>query len=195
MPAELAVFSQACARVKDYGFYFFRRCDLAVLDGKITPDIDAAVHMVPQPFQSDVAETDRCLMHMRFRREVFVAKIGSGYGLRYSRKSNQVVYWVHILESWHPDLHHHLYWKFKTDLTPRLFNRLEETAPGLGKQVFEGLKACIKCYSEFCMDRTPIEWNGREKIVCKNTGWNKIGYEHSEYERLWIVLGTLNELI
>jgi hypothetical protein len=40
MPAELMVFSQACARVKDYGFYFSRRCDLAVLDGKITPDIN-----------------------------------------------------------------------------------------------------------------------------------------------------------
>jgi hypothetical protein len=195
MPAELARFSQACARVRNYGFYFFRRCDLAVLDGKTTPDIDAAVHMVPQPFQSDVTETDRRLMQMRFRREMFVANIGSGYGLRYSKKNNQVVYWVHILESYHPDLRHHLYWKFRTDLTPRLLNRLEENIPGLGEQVFEGLKACVQCYSEFCMDRTPIEWNGRDKIVCKNTGWNRIGYEHDAYERLWMVLGTLNELL
>jgi hypothetical protein len=195
MPAELALLSQACARLKDYGFYFFRRCDLAVLDGKTTPDIQAAVHMAPQPFQNDIAETDRRLMHMRFKREMFVANIGSGYSLRYSKKSNQIVYWVRILESWHPDLSHFLYWKFKTDLTPRLLNRLEQTAPGLGEHVFDGLKACIQCYPGFCMDRTLIEWNGTEKTVCKNTGWNRIGYAHDDYERLWMVLDTVNEVV
>jgi hypothetical protein len=196
MPAELAIFSHACARLKDYQFYFFRRCDLAVLDGKTTPDIEAVLQVVPQPFQSEVAETDRRLMQMRFKREIFVANVGSTYFLRYNKKNNQVVYWVRIFENWQPDLHHNLYWKFKTDLTPSLLNRLEETAPGLGVQVFERLKACIRCYPvDYCMDRTPIEWNGREKVVCKNTGWNKIGYEHDNYEKLWAVLSTFNELV
>jgi len=34
---------------------------------------------------------------LRFKREMFVANIGSVYGLRYSKKSNLVVYWVRIL--------------------------------------------------------------------------------------------------
>lgn len=45
------------------------------------------------------------------------------------------------------------------------------------------------------MDRTPIAGDGGEKIVCKNTGWNKIGYDRADDERLWAMLSTLNSLI
>lgn len=196
MPAALTEFATACAQIKDYGFYFFRRCDLEVLQGKTSPDLAAALRMVPQPFQCEVAETDVRLMQMKFRREIFVANYGCVYFIRYSRKDNQVVYWLRILENYQPDLYHHLYWKFKTDLTPRLFDCLEKTTIGLGEQVFDGLKSCIRCYPvEYCMDRTPISWNGKEKIVCKNTGWNKIGHDRSDYESLWTVLSTLNSLL
>ncbi|RPJ52192.1 MAG: hypothetical protein EHM21_00820 [Chloroflexi bacterium] len=195
MPAELAVFSMACARLKPYDFYFFRRCDLGVFDGKTQPDVAAAVRAVPQPFRADVAETDLRLRQMGFKRELFVAGCGSTYALRYNKRSNTVVYWVHILEGWHPDLSHLLYWKWKTDLTPRLFNRLEQIAPGLGERVFAELKACTRCYPGDCMDRTPIEWKGFQKVVCKNSGWNRIGYEPEDYARLLTVLGALNELL
>ncbi len=196
MPSALITFTHACAQVKDYSFYFFRRCDLEVLQGKTKPDFAAAVRMAPQPFQRDVAETDARLMQMKFKREIFIANYGCVYFVRYSRKNDQVVYWLRILEAYQPDLYHHLYWKFKTDLTPRLLDCLETAAPGLGEQVFDGLKGCIRCYpGDYCMDRTPIAWNGREKIVCKNTGWNKIGYDRADYERLWTVLSTINSLI
>jgi hypothetical protein len=195
MPAELVKFSQACARVKTYGYYFFRRCDLGVLDGKIQPDVFAAVRAVPQPYRAEVAETDLSLMQMGFKREIFVLDYGGTYTLRYNRHSDMMVYWVRIREGWQPDLYHFLYWKWKTDLTPRLFNRLEQIAPGFGERVFAELKACTRCYPvDYCMDRTPIEWNGFQKVVCKNHGWNKIGYAPEDYAWQRTVLGTLNEL-
>ncbi len=196
MPAELAEFSRACARMKTYDFYFFRRCDLGILDGKTQPDVPAAVRAVPKPFRAEVAETDLRLMQMGFKREMFVADCGSTYAMRYNKRSDAAVYWVRILEGWHPDLSHFLYWKWKTDLTPRLFDRLEQIAQGFGERVFAELKGCIRCYPvDYCMDRTPIEWKGLQKVVCKNTGWNKIGYEPEDYARLRTVLGALSELL
>ncbi len=60
----------------------------------------------------------------------------SGYSPRYNKRSNQVVYWVRIPESWHLDL----YWTLKTGLAQRLLDRLEDTVAGLGEHVF----ACLK---------------------------------------------------
>ncbi len=71
MPAELANFSKACARVKDFDFYLFRRCDLAVYDGKTAPTFADALHLAPPPFQNEVAETDERLSQLRFKREIF----------------------------------------------------------------------------------------------------------------------------
>ena len=196
MPAELVEFSRACARVKNNGFYFFRRCDLGVLDGKTQPDIGAALQAVPQPFRVEVAETDECLMHLGFKRDIFVSDCGNTYTVRYNKRSDKVVYWVRIREGWHLDLYHYLYWKWKTDLTSRLFDRLEQIAPGFGKRVFAELKGCTRCYPvDYCMDRTPIEWNGLQKVVCKNFGWTKIGYEPEDYAKLRTVLGAFCELV
>ena len=121
MPAALAAFSQACARVKDFDFYLFRRCDLAVFDGKTTPDFADALHLAPLPFQREVAETDERLRQMRFKREIFVDGGDMTYRLRYSKKGDLVVYWCRIQETFHADLGHYLRWKLESDLTSRLF--------------------------------------------------------------------------
>lgn len=72
----------------------------------------------------------------------------SGYSPRYNKRSNQVVYWVRILESWHPALHHYLYWTLKTGLAQRLLDRLEDTLAGLGECVFAGLNKKLLCGSD-----------------------------------------------
>jgi len=195
MPSALATFSQACAQVKDFYFYLFRRCDLAVFDGKTRPDFTDALHPVPQPFKSGVAETDERLRQMRFKREIFVDGGDMTYRLRYSKKSDQVVYWCRILETFHADLAHYLRWKLDSDLTSRLFDRLDETVPGLANHVFTGLKPCAHCYAGYCGDRTQVKWGGVVKEVCKGSGWNRIGSTRADYESLWTVLVALNELV
>jgi hypothetical protein len=195
MPAELTTFSWACARVKDFGFYLFFRCDFAVYNGKTEPVFADALRLVPQPFQAEVAETDERLRQMRFKREIFVDSGDLTYRIRYNKKNDLVVYWLRIQETFHPDLAHYLRWKLTSDLTPRLFARLEKIVPGLGNHVFMGLQACEHCYPEYCGDRTPVEWAGVLKEVCKGRGWNHIGYTRADYETLWLVLGTLNELV
>jgi hypothetical protein len=195
MPADLAAFSRACARVKDFDFYLFSRCDFAVFDGKTKPDFSDALHLVPQPFQAEVAETDECLRQMRFKREIFVDGGDLTYRVRYNKKNDQIVYWLRIQETFHADLAHYLRWKLDSDLTPRLFDRLDETVPGLANHVFAGLKTCEHCYAGYCGDRTPVEWGGVVKEVCKGSGWNRIGYTRADYESLWTVLMALNELV
>jgi hypothetical protein len=195
MPAALVTFSQACAPVKDFDFYLFRRCDLSVVDGKRAPDFADALRFVPQPFQSQVAETDERLQQMKFKREIFMDEGDANYRVRYNKKGDLVVYWCRIQETFQPDLHHYLRWKLDSDLTPRLFTRLDETAPGLADLVFTGVKQCAHCYAGNCMDRTHIERGGVVKEVCKGSGWNRIGYSHTDYERLWTVLAALNELV
>ena len=195
MPAVLASFSQACTRVKDFDFYLYRRCDLAVYDGKTAPDFADALRLTPQQIKKDVAETDERLMQMRFRREIFVDGGDMTYRVRYSKKGDQVVYWCRIQETFNADLAHYLRWRLDSDLTPRLFTRLDGILPGLANHVFGGLKPCAHCYGENCQDRTQVEWSGVVKEVCKGSGWNHIGYARADYERLWTVLETLNELV
>ena len=195
MPAALVPFSQACVQVKDFDFYLFRRCDLAVFDGKTKPDFVDALRLVPQPFQRDVVETDERLQQIRFKREIFVDGGDMTYRLRYSKKGDQVVYWCRIQETFQADLAHYLRWKLESDLTPRLFNRLDETVPGLADRVYAGLKTCAHCYGENCQDRSHVERGGVVKESCKGSGWNHIGYTRSDYEALWKVLGAFNELV
>ena len=132
---------------------------------------------------------------MRFKREIFVDGGDMTYRLRYSKKSDQVVYWCRIQETFHADLGHYLRWKLDSDLTPRLFNRLEDIVPGLADQVFQGLKPCAYCFAGNCQDRVLIERGGVAKEVCKGEGWNHIGYTRAHYETLWTVLAALNELV
>ncbi len=195
MPAALGSFSQACAQVKDFDFYLFRRCDLSVFNGKRAPDFADALRFTPQPFQGEVAETDERLMQMKFKREIFIDGGDMTYRLRYNKKGDLVVYWCRIQETFQPDLHHYLRWKLDSNLTPRLFARLDETAPGLADIVFAGVKQCAHCYDGNCMDRTHIERGGVVREVCKGSGWNHIGYNRLDYERLWTVLATFNELV
>ena len=195
MPAALGPFSQACAPVKDFDFYLFRRCDLSVFEGKRTPDFADALRFAPQPFQGEVAETDERLQQLKFKREIFVDGGDAGYRVRYNKKGDLVVYWCRIQETFQPDLHHYLRWKLDSDLTPRLFDCLDETAPGLADIVFEGVKQCAHCYDGNCMDRTHIERGGVVREVCKGSGWNHIGYSRLDYERLWTVLVAFNNLV
>ncbi len=156
MAARLAPFSAACARTeKHLPMVFFRRCDLAVLNGKSAPAMEAVLHVVPQEYRCDVAETDARLMQMRYKRDIFPAGCGA-YNLRFSRKGGQVVYWARFFEPGYPDLHHFLRWKLDSPLTAALFASLDETAPGLADQVFDGLKTCALCYGEFCMARREV---------------------------------------
>jgi hypothetical protein len=194
MAAQLAPFSAACAKTeKHLPMYFFRRCDLAVLNGKGAPVMEDVLHIVPQEYRSDVAETDARLMRMRYKREIFPAGLGA-YNLRFSHKGNQVVYWVRIFEPNYPDLHHVLRWKLDSPLTTALFASLDETAPGLADQVFDGLKTCAYCYGESCMSRSAVERGGVSKTVC-GEGWNHIGHDHADDERLWTVIETLQALV
>jgi hypothetical protein len=195
MPAALAAFSHACSRVKDFDFYLFRRCDLAVFIGKTAPDFADALRLVPQPFRGEVAETDERLRQMIFKREIFVDGGDMTYRLRYSKKGDQVVYWCRILETFHADFAHYLRWKLDSDLTPRLFHRLDEIAPGLAEHVFTGLMPCVHCYGENCHALARTEWEGVAREVCKEYGWNRIGYSRGDYETLWTVLAALNKLV
>lgn len=194
LPAELARFSQACAAVKEFDFYLFRRCDLAVFSGKTAPAFADALHLVPQPFQKEVAETDERLMQMRFKREIFIDGGDMTYRIRYSKKGDQLVYWVRVLETFNTDLDHYLRWKLGSDVTPRLFGHLDITHPGLAGRVFDGLNTCRHCY-ENCMDRVLVERNGVVKEACKGSGWNNIGYDRADYENLWTVLAALANLV
>jgi hypothetical protein len=195
MPGALLSFSQACAKVKDFDFALFRRCDLAVLNGKKAPDIADALQMVPQPFRTEVAETDARLRQMGYKREIFIDGGDMTYRLRYNRKSDAVVYWVRILETFHPDLGHFLRWKLESDITPRLFAHLDETKPELAERVFAGLQACRHCYGENCLARAVIERNGVVKEVCKEDGWNQIGFSRADYEALWEVLEAFEAVL
>jgi len=195
MPAALGAFSQACAQVKDFGFYLFRRGDFAVFDGKTAPDFSDALRFAPQPFQAEIAETDARLGQMRFKREIFVDGGDMTYRLRYSKKGDQVVYWSRIQETFQADFRHYLRWKLDSDLTPRLFARLDETDPGLADRVFAGLKPCAHCYGGNCMDRKQVERGGVVKEACNGSGWNHIGYDRLDYENLWTVLAALDDLV
>lgn len=189
--ASLVSFSQACARVKDYDFYFFRRADLAVLEGKRAPDFTDALRLAPEPFQGLLVKTDEWLTQLRFKREIFADQDVS-YRLRYTSKGEVVVYWCRIREAFQPEFFHYLRWPLESGLTARVFNRLEETTPGLAEIVFQGLMPCEQCFGEHCQAMARVAWNGTVREVCKELGWNQIEATPSDYERLWMVVEALN---
>jgi hypothetical protein len=193
--AELAAFSQACARTKDFGFYLFRRCDQAVFDGKSAPDLSDAIMVTPQPFRDSVAQTDERLQQLRFKREIFADDGDMSYRVRYSKKGDLLVYWLRIQETFEPALVHYLRWKLESDVTARLFRCLDQNHPGLADRIFDGLKSCAHCYGENCMDRKLVERNGVFKAVCQGGGLNHIGYSPADYENLWLVLAEMDKLV
>jgi hypothetical protein len=195
LPGQLAAFCRACASVKDFGFYLFRRCDLGVFQGKQAPDFADALAMTPTDFQTGMAETDTLLKQMRFKREIFVDEGDAGYRIRYAKKGELVVYWSRVQETFHTDYRHYLRWKIDSDLSPRLFAALDQSHPGLAERVFAGMKTCAGCYGDHCLARATLERDGVVKNVCKEMGWSQIGYERGDYEALWAVLRTLNGLV
>jgi len=194
MVRELAAFSQACAKVKEFDFYLFRRCDFSVYDGKTGPNFSDAVRIAPADYQKEIIETDECLRRLRYRREIFIDEGDMNYRVRYTKKGELGVYWVRIQETFEPDLLHYLRWNLESNQTNRLFDLLDRTQPGLSHRVFEGLKPCGHCYGDNCMDRKRVEWGGAVKEACQGSGWNDIGYEHEDYERLRVVLETLSKV-
>jgi hypothetical protein len=192
LPGQLAEFSQACGRVKEEGFYLFRRCDLGVYTGKLEADFADALRVIPEPFRSDVRETDEHLVRLKFKREIFPDHNDAAYLVRYTKKGGLAAYWCRIQEPWHADLHHLLRWRLDLDLSPRLFQRLDASHPGLADKVFWGLKACSHCYPGNCMDRCGVERGGVTREVCKGSGWDQIGHEPGDYQDLRVVLDALN---
>jgi hypothetical protein len=132
---------------------------------------------------------------MKFKREIFLDGGDMTYRVRYSRKGDQIIYWLRILETFHPDLGHFLRWRFDSDIHQRLFQKLDQTNPELADEIFIGLAPCAHCYGGNCMARVRLEWKGNTKEACREVGWNKIGFEQANYENLWIVLNTLIQLV
>lgn len=194
LPAALAQFSRACAPVKDFDFYLFRRVDLAVLAGKTAPTFEDALRTAPQPFQENVAATDSHLARLRYKREIFVDGGDMTYRVRYSKKADTVVYWLRIQETFNLDLGHYLRWKMSPERDARLFALLEQASPGLARRVFDGLKTCQECYGTACMARAEVALGDASKPVCNEAGWNRIGFSRAAYADLWAVLTAACEL-
>ncbi len=193
LPA-LSAFAITCAGIKDHGHYFFRRCDLGVLEGKRQPTIEDALHLAKPGLRDDIRENNSLLMEQKYKREILVGDANAGYRFRYSKKKDRVVYWVRLM-SWNsPPFDHNLRWDFKSDLTGRLFTRLDEVRPGLADRIFEGIKRCEYDY-ENCMARVIIERRGQSVDCCSEAAWDSIGETPSEMEDLRWFLITLDELL
>ncbi len=189
LPA-LAGFSRECARNKDFGQYFFRRCDFRLFVGANQPGFDDALRLVPGVVQPGVDETDRLLARLKFKREVMVGAAGEGYRVRYSKKGGQRVYWCRIRTPDLPVFYHHLRWDLGGEVTPRLFERLEARQPGLSERVFAGIKWCLGCY-ENCQARAQVAWEGQPVACCTEVGW-EVGAE--DFGTLQTVLNVLEEI-
>ncbi len=195
MAAELARFSPACSPSKEFGLYLFRRGDFGVYQGKAGPDFADILTLAPQAHRNEIAETDRRLLGMKFKREIFVGTHDTSYRVRYGKKGDQIVYWLHIKEPFSPDMGHFARWQFGSEITTRLFDRLDETHPGMADGVFEGIQLCDDCYGPGCMAKEIIRRDGMTKAVCREPAWNHIGLERQDYEKLWTVIETLDSLI
>jgi hypothetical protein len=193
--AILADFARACAQIKKEGFYYFRRCDLQVLAGKSQPAFEDALHLAPEALRGEVAATDALLRARKFKREILISEAGgAGYRLRYSKKGDQIVYWCRLRNWLNPDLHHNLRWEFGGSLSPRLFVRLDECAPGLSAQVLAGIRKCDHCF-ENCMAISRLEYQGAFYECCREAGWDQIGVGPAEFENLRLVTGLLDDLL
>ncbi len=193
MLAALSMFAKTCSTIKEYGFYFFRRCDFGIFAQKRLPEFEDAMRLVSDPQKDEVYKTDAFLREHNFKREIFVADASAGYRLRYNKKSDRVVYWCRFMSWFSPDLHHNLRWDFDSDQTPGLFSWLGETNPILAERIFDGIKKCEHCYAN-CMARVTIVQDGRQQECCSEAGWDTIGESPSDFEHLRLVIGMLDDL-
>ncbi len=195
MLVGLSSLAKACARLKENQFYFFRRCDFEVLDGKSSPALADALRVVPDQ-RDELARMDELLTCLKYKRVLFVDEQEGSYRLRYSRKNDLVVYWCHIREPFGPPVGQNLRWKLASDLTPRLFDSLEQSAPDLSERVFEGIKRCDHCY-ERCLVRATIAWPrrpGETVEVCNESAWNRIQAGPPGFADVRAVLQTIQTL-
>lgn len=194
MLTALSAFAKECASIRKHGFYFFRRCDFGVFAQKRLPALEDAMRLVPMALRSEIQETDNLLLQHNFKREIFVADAGGGYRLRYSKKGNKIVYWCRLMSWYSPGIHHNLRWDFDSDLTPRLFARLDEARPGLADRIFKGIKPCEHDY-ENCMALVIIERSGVSRECCSEAAWDTIGESPADFEDLRLVCCVLDELV
>jgi len=194
MIMALSNFARECSKIKDYDFYFFRRCDFGVFAQKHLPAFEDVLRLVPEGMRNDVLETDALLRDRTFKREIFVSDAGSGYRLCYKKKNDTIVYWSRLMNSYFSDLNHNLRWEFDTDLTTRLFLKLDGCKPNLSGKVFKGIKKCTHCY-EPCMARVSIECSDQKKECCKEAGWDAIGDYPVDFSDLRTVLVVLGDLV
>jgi hypothetical protein len=194
MLAALSAFAKTCAGIKDNGAYFFRRCDLGVLEGKRQPTLDDAMRLARPELHEDILNNDTLLLERKYKREIMVGDANAGYRFRYNKKKDRVVYWVRLM-SWNsPPFDHNLRWDFKSDLTLRLFTRLDEVRPGLADRIFEGIKRCEYDY-ENCMARVVLERSGQSVDCCSEAAWDAIGESPGDMEDLRLVFQALGEFI
>jgi hypothetical protein len=193
LPA-LRAFTKTCAGIKDNGAYFFRRCDLGVFNGKRQPTLEDALRLAPPELHDDLRMNDALLIERNYKREILVGDANAGYRFRYNKKKDRVVYWVRLMSWFSPPFHHNLRWDYKSDLTGRLFARLDEVRPGLADRIFEGIKRCEDDY-ENCMARVVIERCGQSVDCCSEAAWDAIGESPGEMEYLRLVLQALDEFV
>jgi hypothetical protein len=194
MLAALGAFAKTCAGIKDNGLYFFRRCDLGVLEGKRQPTLDDALRLARPELHEDIRNNDTLLLERKYKREIMVGDANAGYRFRYNKKKDRVVYWVRLMSWSSPPFHHNLRWDFKSDLTGRMFARLDEVRPGLADRIFEGIKRCEYDY-ENCMARVVLERSGQSVDCCSEVAWDAIGETPGDMEDLRSVLQALDELV
>ncbi|MFZ6028331.1 MAG: hypothetical protein ACOYYS_11505 [Chloroflexota bacterium] len=191
--AGLAWLAKACAALPEYGFYFFRRCDFGVLDGKRQPLFEDGFRLLPGDLAEQVRRTDELLRERKFKHELFVADGDGGYRVRYQKRKGNLAYWSRI-RSWSSmALDHNLRWDFAGDLTPRLFERLDAAQPGLAGQVFQAIKKCTHCYTN-CLVRKTITHHGETQEICQETGWQMYGGSGQDFENLRGAIVALDEL-
>lgn len=194
MVTGLSCLAKACANVPEIGFYFFRRCDFGACSGKRLPALEDALRLASGQHREAILQIDALLAQRKFKRQILVADAGGGYRLRYNKKNDQVVYWCRLMSWSAGDFNHNLRWKFESDLTPRLFARLDEIRPGLAQRVFSGIKRCEHDY-ENCIARVVIEHRGVTAECCSEDAWNDIGESAADFENLQWVLSTLDDLL
>ncbi len=193
LPGALSALAKGSAAAGKDGFFFFRRCDFGVLQGKRLPALEDALSCVPEVLRAQLQAVDEGLRARRYRREILVNPwADGGYRLRYTRKGGQAVYWFRIYNWTNYPLCQQLRWDMRSDLSARLFARLDETAPGVALRVFESLKTCRQCY-ENCAARAVLAYRGRERTVCSDAGWFDLGLAPADFALLNTVLDALED--
>lgn len=191
MLIALSVFSKECAKNKEYGFYFFCKCDFKIFDHKALPSFWDAMKLVPGAYQSEVIAIDEFLIQQRYKREVMISEAWSGYRIRY--KKNQTVCWCRIRNTFHPDLHFQVRWGLDQLTTSRLLLKLDQSKPGLSKQTIDGIYPCERC-REHCTARSEVVWKGKMRRMCSENGWSPRSLNADDFTHMKLVVTTLSEL-